>query len=229
MRAKISKLFALAGSPNQHEAALAMAEAQRLMLKHNLETVGRGGIPRGYSFLHLGKPARRVEESQRQLAALLIEHFFVRVIWVRVWDVRAGKAGTVMEAIGTPHDLEMASWVHAFMNRMSEQLWVEYRAERKAHGRERRTFQAGVMLGFQHKLRLEARKHEAEGLVWVKDPDLEGYYRRRHPYVRTTRTVGNPRTGAHADGRSAGGRIVLHKPVSGGGASSGGGGRLLGR
>src|SRR6185312_6719677 len=53
---RVAKLLALAESPNVHEAELAMAEAQRLLLKHNLDATTRSA----YSFRHLGTPAGRV-------------------------------------------------------------------------------------------------------------------------------------------------------------------------
>ena len=52
---RIARLLALAESPNQHEAEAAMAAAQRLMLKHNLE-VARSRVARDYRHVHLGKP-----------------------------------------------------------------------------------------------------------------------------------------------------------------------------
>jgi len=78
---RIAKLLALAGSANQNEAELAMAEAQRLMLAHNLEMAAG----HSYRFVHLGRPTGRVTEAERTLANLLAEHFFVEVIWVPVW------------------------------------------------------------------------------------------------------------------------------------------------
>src|SRR5579859_1751622 len=56
---RISRLLALAESPNRHEAEAAMAAAQRLMLKHNLEVV-RSHAARDYAYAHLGEPTGRV-------------------------------------------------------------------------------------------------------------------------------------------------------------------------
>jgi hypothetical protein len=221
---RIAKLLALAESPNVHEAQAAMAEAQRLMLKHNLEVAPRSG----YGFRHLGEPTGRLSPADRLLASLLGEHFFVEVIYVPVWRPREGKRGTVLEICGTPENLELAAYVFAFLQHTAERLWREYRRARKLRGNgERRTFLAGVMLGFRDKLAAQQVAHAAEGLVWVGDGDLHRFYRRRHPRIRHTRGGGVRRTEAHLHGREAGRQIVLHRGVK---APSTGGGerRLLG-
>jgi hypothetical protein len=97
---RIARLLALAESSNVHEAQAAMSAAQRLMLKHNLESIA-SRMPRRYSFRHLGKPTGRVSESERLLGTILSEHFFVEVIWVPVYRVLENKRGSVLEVCGT--------------------------------------------------------------------------------------------------------------------------------
>jgi hypothetical protein len=217
--ARIAKLLALAESPNQHEAEAAMAAAQKLMLKHNLEQTS---VERDYVHRHLGAPSGRVSEHDRVLAMILGKHFFVEVIWVPVYRPLEGKRGSVLEVCGTSANVEMAEYVHTFLSRTAADLW---RAQKKATGdrsnRDRRTFLAGVMTGFSDKLVSQARRHAEEGLVWVKDGDLHDFYRTRHPYVRNVRYGGNRRTDAYAQGREQGQRIVLNKPVGAKGESRG--------
>jgi hypothetical protein len=59
----------------------------------------------------------------------------------------------------------------------------------------------------------------------VKDGDLVGYFRKRHPHVRHVRHTGRQRTDAWARGREAGRSIVLYRPVDAPAVSRG---RLLG-
>ena len=222
---RIARLLALAESPNQHEAEAAAAAAQRLMLKHNLE-VRRDAAARGYGWKHFGAPTGRVTESERILAMVIGKHFFVDVIWVPVYRPLDGKRGSVLEACGTPANLEIAEYVHDFMRATAERLWDEHKT---AHGipgnKDRRTFLAGVMTGFAEKLGKSAAQHKAEGLVWVRDADLGGYLRTRHPHVRHVRHAGAQRNEAFSHGRQAGRGIVLHRGVRGAAASRG---RLLG-
>jgi hypothetical protein len=210
---RIARLLALAESPNQHEAEAAMAAAQRLMLKHNLESV-HAGSKRDYGYAHLGTPTGRVGEHERLVAMILGRHFFVEAIWIPVYRPAEGKRGSVLEICGTAANLSIAEYVHGFLHETAQRLWHEHRRARGIRSdRERRAYLAGVMTGFADKLGAQATKSRSEGLVWVRDGDLAGYFRKRHPHVRHVRHAGQRRNDAWAKGREAGRTIVLHKPV----------------
>lgn len=212
---RVARLLALAGSPNIHEAQSAMNAAQKLMLKHNLEAV-HVGRPRGYSFRHLGEPSGRIDESQRMLASILNDHFFVETIWVPVWRVAEGRRATVLEACGTPENLELAEYVHSFLHHTAERLWQEHKRDHGITGdRDRRAFRAGVMAGFRDKLVAQQRTSKEQGLVWLGDAELRRYYRQRHPHIRTARYGGSAGSEAHGHGREAGRNIVLHRGMKG--------------
>lgn len=221
---RVAKLLALAESPNVHEAQAAASAAQRLMLKHNLD-LAQARAKRGYSYRHLGKPTGRIIEAERWIANILAEHFFVETIWVPVYRPLEGKAGRVLEICGTPANLELASYVYDFLLHAAEGLWASHKKAQGIRGdRDRRTYLAGVMLGFHEKLRSQRKENEEAGLVWVGDAELGRYYRRRHPSIRHTRHEGNARNEAHAKGREAGRSLVLHRGISASATSSG---RLL--
>jgi hypothetical protein len=222
---RIAKLLALAESPNEHEAQAAMSAAQRLMLKHNIDSL-LDGKSVSYGFKHLGVPSGRVPEGERLLAAILGDHFFVQVIWVPVWRPLEGKRGSVLEVCGTPDNLELAEYVHAFVTQTADRLWNEYRRARSARGRrDRQRFLAGVMSGFRDRLERDRKKNGAEGLVWKGDGDLQVFFRRRHPHIRYTRHAAHTGSEAYARGRAAGRELVLHRGIRSG--PSGGAPRLL--
>ena len=206
---RVAKLLALAESPNVHEAELAMAEAQRLLLKHNLDVTARAA----YSFRHLGTPSGRVSEAERILANILNDHFFVECIWIPVWRARDGKRGSVLEICGSTLNLTIAEHTHAFLMHTADRLWLQYKREQRVGNRDRRTYQAGVMTGFREKLDGERKRHARAGLVWVGDADLGKYWRRRHPHIRFTRHFGASQNEAHDHGRAAGRGIVLQRAV----------------
>lgn len=217
---RVTRLLALAESPNANEAQAAMNAARKLMLRYNIDT-----LPTGHSFRHLGEPSGRLQESDRWLATVLGKHFFVSVIWVPSFDANTGKTGRVLEISGTAPNLELAAYVHTFLKETGERLW---RAHKREHGiradKERQRFIAGAMRGFHEKLTEGARESREEGLVWVGDPKLAEYHAKRHPSVRNVKYGGAARTEAWEQGRAAGREIVLHKPVSG---QTGGSGRFL--
>jgi len=218
---KVADLLSLAQSQNQHEAENAAALAQRLMLKHNValsEAPGR----RHYAFRHLGSIKGRHQESEHILAGILADHFFVEVIWVYGYRPEDGKRGSVLEVCGTNANLEMASYVHDFLQHTAERLWKEHKRQLGIRrNRDRRSYIAGVMEGFRERLRSEKRRAAEKGLVWVGDADLRRYYRKRHPHVRSVRLQGHGHTDARHHGRAAGRNIVLHRGVKDGAGQSG--------
>ena len=212
---RVAKLLALAESPSKHESEAAMNAAQRLMLKYNLDRFSATAKTNHYRYRTVGTPTGRVTEAQRWLATILTTHFFVQGIWIHVYRAFEGKRGSVLEISGTHENLEMADYVHTFLMHAAEQLWVRHKKERGIRAdRDRRTFLAGVMMGFNEKLDTQKQEQAKEGLVWVGDEQLKEYYRTRHPRVATSHFGGSPRTEAREDGRSAGHALVINKPIS---------------
>ncbi len=211
---KVEKLLSLAQSGNEHEAASAMREAQRLMLRHNLDVIATPGLTRSYVFRHLGRPKGRTTESERRLATLLGEYFFVDVIWVPVWRPDDGKRGTQLEICGTPENVELAAYVHGFLSDTAERLWRAFKKQEGLPGdAERQHYLAGVIAGFTDKLAAERKVSDAQAMVWVGDPELSRYLRRRHPYVRHSYHQGRDPGRAGAAGREAGRNIVLQRAM----------------
>ncbi|HYP90606.1 MAG TPA: DUF2786 domain-containing protein, partial [Polyangiaceae bacterium] len=217
---RIAKLLALAESSNEHEAQAAMSAAQRLMLKHNIEAAVSGSAS-SYSFRHLGKPTGRVPEHERRLAMILDQFFFVQVIWVPVWRAFEAKRGSVLEVCGSRENVELAAYVYDFLTYTADAL---YRADRKRRRdrthQARRKFLAGVMSGFHERLTRERTRSEAQGLVWVGDAELSGYFRRRHPHLRWARHSVSTSGEAYSRGQTAGRNIVLHRGVKAGASST---------
>lgn len=218
---KVAKLLALAQSPNENESQAAMNAAQRLMLKHNLDAVQTRAL-RGYSFRQLGEALGRLEESISLIGSILSDHFFVEVIQVRVWRVREGRPGTVLEVSGTPENLAMAEYVYSFLHHTAEALWAQHKRRHGIRGdKDRRAYRAGVMQGFLDKLRAQQKSQQELGMVWAGDPALHRFYRQRHPWVRSTRTGGYGDHDARNHGREAGRKLVLHKGMDGAATSRG--------
>jgi hypothetical protein len=208
---RVHKLLALAESDNRHEAEAAAAAAQRLMLRHNLE-LGANGEQASYGFRHLGRVTGRVTEWERRLGNILREHFFVDVIWVPAYRPLEQKRGSVMEAIGTRENLDLAAYVYDFLGRTAERLWSAHKAAHGIRGNaDRRAYLAGVMSGFADKLHKQARASKAEGLVWIPHAALASYARKRHPYLRTISHRGHRQRDVFAHGQRAGREVVLHK------------------
>ena len=97
--------------------------------------------------------------------------------------------GSVYEITGTRANVEMAVHVYAFLLATAERLWRENRGDARVRsGRDRLSYQSGVVRGFDEKLAVEREELRGTGLVWVGDADLESFlprappaHRRAHP------------------------------------------------
>jgi hypothetical protein len=220
---RIARLLALAESPNVHEAAAAMNEARRLMLLHNIDPApedgGRDGEgARGYRFRHVGAIKARNDVAEKVLAGILSRHFFVSVIWVPAYVPLEGRRGRVLELCGSAANLDVAVFVYEFLIGTGERLWRDHkRATGTRSDRERRRYIAGVMMGFEEKLDAGARESRREGLIVHADAQREAYLRRRYPRRSSRGGAAIERTQAYEQGRAAGRRIELARPVGSGG------------
>ena len=230
----VEKLLALAGSDNVHEAEVAMRTARRLLAEHNLDdsqVLGQNQA-KVHDYRHVGPVLLRVHEWQRLLASLLCEHFGVEAIWVSAFLPRTGKRGSQLELCGTPANLKIAEYVHGYLSASAPRLWQAYKERESVRGdRERLPYFAGLMNGFRDQLRTDAQKDAALGgtaqreMVHLASEALRGFYRSRHPYVRTVRYGGAARGEAFAEGESEGRSLTLRRPLDAAGEA---GPRLLG-
>jgi hypothetical protein len=211
---RIRKLLSLAQSPNEHEAQSATRLAQRLMLRHNIEQLSLDR-EEGYTHRQLGRTTGRVSEAESILGAILQEHFFVDVIWVYAFRPLEEKYGRVMEVCGRSENIELADYVHDFLTRMGERLWEEHKVTTGIRrNRDRRAFVAGVMSGFRDQLDEQKSEQVGGGLIWLGDPKLGDYFKRRHPMITTNRYYERAGDAARDTGRSAGSKIVLHRGIT---------------
>lgn len=217
---RIRKLLALAGSQNQHEAELAMKKAHELMLRHNIEMT-RAKANDSYHVGHLGDPDKRGNRVEDAVMSLLSEYFFVKVIRIPVYIPRKGKRGGVFEIVGTRANVEMAKHVYEFLLSTSERLWQANRKDARVQsGRDRLSYQSGVIRGFHDKLSEERVELVGTGLVWRGDSHLDDFYHSRHPRITSRRRTVRM-SEAHSAGREAGRTIVLHRPIENGPSSGG--------
>mgnify|MGYP002777860696 CR=1 FL=1 len=209
---RVQKLLALATSANRHEAEAAMAAANTLLLRYNLELPKDGPRP-GYEARRLGDSAAAIPLDWKLVSAILGEFFFVECIWVTTYNARVDRHERILEVMGSPENLEMAAYVHDFLHAACRRLWDQAREELSLPPGRRREFVAGVLMGFRDKLRSERQHNEEQGLVWLGDADLDRYVRRRHPNIRSMSGAAVRHGRAHAAGRAAGEGLTLHRPV----------------
>jgi hypothetical protein len=224
MLARVEKLFALASSANEHEAALAMQKANAILRRYNLERLGDRQAATDYDYLIIKPGTKRIAAHQRSIAAILKDFFYVNVVFARQFEARSGETLRVIELTGARENLAVADHVYHFLLRRLEYLWQGYRQKSAAASREKNSYWLGVLTGFREKLVLQDREaskalrgsgdNTASSLICASDPGLIRYYRARYPRLRTVQHVG-PRV--HADtyqaGQEEGKQLVIHKGV----------------
>ena len=222
---RIKELLALAGSPNEHEAATAMRLAQKYLLKYNLDFDDLPG-ERDYDFLYLGDCASRVQEYQYVLSNILQEYFFVLAIWTYSYDPRRDKPGKRLQLCGTKQNLEIASYVYDYVMGAAAPLWEAHKAATATKKKRRGTrlqYLAGLLQGLKQKLERQKGTLEREqGLIWVGDTRLSEYYRHQNPRIRNVSGSGVARSRGYADGMRDGRKLNIRRGVRDQGRKGGG-------
>lgn len=166
---------------NEHEAQVAMAHAQRLLLKHGLEMkdveVETSDIKPGFE-ITLGK---RQPPEMQDIASILQEHFNVRCLFGQM--KRGSRTeSTSISFVGRKHYCEVANYTYLFLSRTYRELFAKFRqdfqSKRNIDGRKleryRHSYYKGLSIGINDRLKAQKQAFEAEyGLVPVYDEELD--------------------------------------------------------
>ena len=158
---KVQKLLALSSSSNEHEALLAMNKVREIFAKYNLDQESESSRFTHFLIAH-GK--KRIEAIQRRVASILVEHFFVKVIYTKLFDAKSGQVNQAIELVGSPENILMAEYVYFFLLQKSESLarsTAQISQPRWTH-LEQKSYRFGILEGFSDKLRnLEKQKNHS--------------------------------------------------------------------
>lgn len=213
----------------EQEAKTAAELAHNLMLKYNIALQDKNE-EQGYTIGYLGGIHGRIQKYMSRLASILSKHYFVEVIWISSHDPRTNKSGQELEVSGTKENVEVAEYIFNFISNAAIETWnkkivdgnfiLQLQREHSnnyGYGRPesmrgftisaRSNFLEGFVLGFESQLKLAAVKEKEEGLILVKDPNLEAFYHTRHPHIRNKATGsghynGNMQRAGFAEGKS---------------------------
>jgi hypothetical protein len=182
----IRRLLALSGSPNQNEAEAALAKAQELALKYNVALRERAE-PRQFEYRLLDRPRKRWPRYIWTILAICEELHDVRHIR---WSTEAGVS--VVELTGTSENLDLAEYTYHYLLHTGDLEWRRFRDEhRLSSDRKRLTFLLSMYNAFFEKLWSQRQVlAQSHALLSIDDPELERYYRTRHPRVRHSSSSG---------------------------------------
>ncbi|MDR2349821.1 MAG: DUF2786 domain-containing protein [Deltaproteobacteria bacterium] len=233
--AKVKKLLALASGGESFESAAALAAAERLLVKHNLDESdleSRENPEFERWTLDLGP---KITFEHDLICRLLSGHFFVSTIYCSDWIPIKNRKRELVELIGRPVNLAMAEYVFRFLQERCETLWKAHEPLAESQGESgrgvRESFVRYLLLGFADKLRLErelARKGAgsdetkiSDKLILIGKDERKRFMEKCHPRIsRSSRRAGTANApGAVKAGWDAGKSLTIHSPVGNGGAS----------
>lgn len=141
---KVEKLLALSESPNENEARLAMAKANQIIQKHNLNY----GSQKEEIYMARVADLPRVERSDRAKIRIMEEMGVYAVI------NRDNQKGSYIELSGSKEKVEVAEYVWDYLGRECERLWQKARKENGWKGKvAKNNYINGVLDGFYFNLK----------------------------------------------------------------------------
>jgi hypothetical protein len=209
-----------------------MERVRELYLRHNLERLAKKVDEEFvYIVIHTGK--KRVPRDEQMIFSILNAHYFVDVISFNSFDARTGESMQAYEVLGTSRNVRMAEYVYHFLTNNLPLLWRHYQQQTGKAGRLRRSYNIGVLRGFDDKLNLQktaaatsaVEQGVAAGLIpfgasahsYLKlaERQLRAFVRYRHPKIlsKSARATTIDRDTYDA-GRRDGARLTVHRPVS---------------
>ncbi len=232
---KIEKLLALAQSPNENEASLAMQKANELIEKYNVQSLERGA-EHGLSYVIINKKKKRIEAYQRYICMILSDFFFVKIMMSSLYDPLTHQSYKTIELLGTQENIAIGEYCYHFLENKLQMLWVYNRNKYKGSTRrEKNSYYLGLLAGFHGKLKkqkedrtegIQEKNENERGLILVAaERKLEGYIKSRFPrQKKVSGRAAKIYANTYADGVETGKTITLAKGVNGEAERSG---RLL--
>ena len=164
---KIQKLLKLSESPNENEAAVALAKACELREKyvHDLNEKHKESAIY-YLSIKLGRKKRSTFDIYA--ANLLVHHFNVKCIFSREWLLLKQVHHATLELVGFAKDLVMAEYVYEFLCNTADFLWHKQRIKLKSGNYQgsmvsaKLGYRTGLVLGFYDKLEEARLKKEKQ-------------------------------------------------------------------
>ena len=225
---KVRKMLSLAGSANKHEAAAAMSKANGFIRKYNLERLDKVESSQyNYEIKNTGK--KRLNIIERRIASLLMDYFYVDVVYSELFDAQKAEFHKTVELLGSIENVSFAGYVYDFLKQRVEFLWKNYRKASRSPGKLRKTYILGLLQGFRERLEKEEKKQSLSArvsadsghyktissLVIAKDPDLSGLIAKRFPRLRKVQ-YGAPGiycSNTYSAGKTEGEKITIHKVI----------------
>ena len=225
---RVNKLLSLAQSNNEHEASSAMQRANELMAKYNIKRIEEKG-PAEYVYKVINLKRKRLARHQYQTCSILLDFFFVEIVFSQLYDARTQNTYRTIEILGTRENVLIADHVYHFLSETLGSLWESFLRESGCRASARRSYVSGVLTGFRDKLNRSEKKTSAQSdysnnandqaftsaLIRARDTGLYGFIKQRFPRLARSRSrSGVFDKNAYDAGRKQGRQLTIHKAVA---------------
>lgn len=226
---RVAKLLSLAQSTNEHEALLAMERVRELYAKHNLAKLRQADSQDAMDSMFVTRKKKKTEPSEIKILAILNDHFRVRVIHTHLYDAASCTRYKAAEIMGRRENILMAEFVYHFLAQQCASLWAAHKKETKCAGNKRRSYQLGILAGFDHKL-LQTQKldevassslgitsTEFASLMKIDQSEITAFVGMRYPRLSSKSWGrGTLDRASYESGQTAGRSLNLNKPIASG-------------
>jgi hypothetical protein len=235
---KIRKLLALAESSNEHESALAMEMAGKLLKRHNLQQLHEDER-NNYVYSIINSKRKRIEEYQRRIILVLTKYFYVKAICSSLYDPLRDEIHKTFEIFGKKENVEIAEYCYHFLEQKLPLLWQHNSLEVKGNTRiAKKSYYLGLLHGLSEKLSEQdssghrhkpnqplSRSSTSSELVVAVDNGLNRFIHARYPRLsRRSKAGAKIYRETFDNGVMVGRTLIIHKGITGERRNSG---RLL--
>jgi len=223
---RVEKLLSLAQSANEHEAFLAMQKSREICARHNLEKIAKQRSDDSMDSMCLTRKKKKTDPVEAKILSILNDHFVVRVVHTSLYDANACEKYQAAEVLGRRENILMAEYVYHFLHQQCDVLWKVFKSEARVHGSNRRSYQLGILTGFDEKLTgagaisqkiatdLQETGTSIAALQKIEASDLEEFIGKRYPRL-SKKSWGGGRIdrGIFKEGQSEGRRLNFNRPI----------------
>ena len=235
---KIRKLLALAESSNEHESALAMEMAGRLLRRYNISQMDEDK-QNNYVYSIINRKRKRIDAYQRKIILILKKYFYIEALCASLYDPLSDETYKTFEIFGKKENVEIAEYCYHFLEQKLSLLWQQNCTSFNGNRRiAKKSYYLGMLQGFNDKLSgqdiacrsdkinpLESKSSTSSELIIVADTALQRFIQSRYPRL-SQRSTGRVKIYRETfdQGVTIGRTLVIHKGIEG---TAGNSGKLL--
>ncbi|MBM3197980.1 MAG: DUF2786 domain-containing protein [Chlamydiae bacterium] len=207
---KVQKLLALTTSHHRHEAELAFAKAQQLLLIHNMDMTQVSHDHEEEFVCQQILPSLR-STAKHDAIGRILRTFFVNVVHV------SGRGIMHLEISGTRTNVEVAEYVASVLDHKLDKLWESAQGD-NLHLRgitAKRSFFIGIAMGYCDRIQAlkQTHKQEESRAVVVLEKHLEEIRDMIYPRLSRSRQGGRYCADSLALGQQAGQQLQIHAGI----------------